>query len=135
MFFFNNRVRYFDIEQKSDIDERLANQAPGGGTNMTAALTKALEHANELYHDRDVTIFVISDGIPNSRTGVENVIKEHVATLESEQQLGITFVHIGTNANAKAWLEKLDDDFTGAARDVIDFKSYTDDIQATVCSL
>jgi len=66
-------------------------------------------------------ILVVLDGEPGDRMGVARVIREATHQLDSDAELGISFVQIGENAIATGFLTALDENLqdTGARFDIV----------------
>ena len=107
---------------------------PGGGTKLAKVLDDAVKPDTfEAGKRRPETILVITDGEPSDRDAVERVIinatKQHMRV---DEDLSITFIQVGNDKEAAAWLTKLDDDLEahGARFDCVDCMSF-EDMQGT----
>ena len=73
---------------------------------------------------KPLIIICITDGEPNSERELRNVIIEATKKLDSDQEVGITFIQVGSNSGARRFLKELDDNLTGAKYDIVDCKDY-----------
>jgi hypothetical protein len=94
---------------------------PNGGT----ALDLVLKDAFDCYFadkKRPVTILVITDGEPNDKNAVSNLIINTSKRLEKDEEIAISFLQVGQDAVAGAYLKSLDDDLMkeGAKFDIVD---------------
>lgn len=92
-----------------------------GGTPTAEALTKAFEVAGK--SDKPDFIVVFTDGEPNNRQAVKDVITKQANSQASDGDLTVLFVQIGDDAGAGAFLAELDDGLTGAKFDIVDTKT------------
>ena len=53
---------------------------------------------------------VVTDGQPNSPDAVKKVIAEATQKMNADEEIGITFLQIGNDKGARAFLKELDDD-------------------------
>lgn len=73
-----------------------------GGTDLAAGLKEAFEVAKQA--DNPVYLFVVTDGAPNDRKAVVNLVKEM-----SQYPIIIKFLLVGTDTYGKQFLEYVDD--------------------------
>lgn len=92
-----------------------------GGTPTAEALTKAFQVAGK--SDKPDLIIVITDGEPNDRQAVKDVIIKQANSQETDEELTVLFIQIGNDASASAFLASLDDDLKGAKFDIVDVKT------------
>jgi len=103
------------------------NTEPGGDTNLHLALAAQLDDylqrkAAGKTKPQGEAIFVITDGEPNDEQKVAQVIVNTTKRLTSPDELNITFIQVGSDAGASAFLERLDDKLgdEGAKYDIVD---------------
>merc|ERR1712098_434373 len=92
---------------------------PGG----TTALSKVL--ANAFTPDttgKPETILVITDGIPNSQSGLKKTILRYTKTMKKRSEMLISIVQVGDNKSARDWLIGLGDKLKakGAKFNIVD---------------
>lgn len=92
---------------------------PKGGTDLTSVLIDAVKPDNfdssksaKSMKRRPETILCITDGLPDAKAKVEEVIIDAANALESDDQLSITFIQVGDDAAANEWLTHIDDELT-----------------------
>lgn len=101
---------------------------PNGGTPTDEMLSKHLDAYFAAKaagsNPKPILIAVITDGEPTSRGTVAKVIKEATHKMDKDEEIGITFLQVGSDADATDFLTKLDDDLTaeGAKFDIVDTK-------------
>ena len=109
----------------------------GRNTNLTDALTTALEdHIGTKRNNYEVvpgtTIVVITDGAPNYEDRVKRVIQEYAnpanGYIKNDEELAITFIQIGDDSGATAFLKEMDRGWTfdGKKWDICDTKKDDD---------
>jgi len=68
-------------------------------------------------------IIVITDGEPNNRQAVKDVIVKQANSQDTDEELTVLFIQIGDDACASAFLASLDDDLHEAKFDIVDVKT------------
>jgi hypothetical protein len=66
---------------------------------------------------------VFTDGVPDDKKAVEDVIRRQANSQENDEDLTFLFVQVGRDKSATQYLKKLDDDLTGAKFDIVDAKT------------
>lgn len=66
------------------------------------------------------TILVITDGAPNNKQEVARVIRDATMRMNADPELSVSFVQIGNDAAASAYLQELDDRIPGCRFDIVD---------------
>lgn len=101
---------------------------PAGGTPTDKVLA---EHLNKYMtakkagnNPKPILIACITDGQPDDENAVAKIIVETTKSMATDDEIGITFLQVGNDSGATAFLQKLDDDLTsqGAAFDIVDTK-------------
>ena len=95
-----------NVKSTADVDAAF-NRRASGGTPTADALTKAFEVAGR--SDKPDFIVVITDGEPNNRQAVKNVIIEQANSQDTDEELTILFIQIGDDLSAASFLADLDD--------------------------
>lgn len=105
-----------------------AGMSPGGGTMMASPLRTALGLAEKRWKEKQQFIIVLTDGEPQDRADVAQVIIDASKKMERDEQAAILFLRVGQDRDAKAFLDSLDDDLQGkgAKFDIVD----ADDLDA-----
>jgi len=118
---FGAAVQSFDGVTSDKAREVFANNGPRGSTPLAEALQAALALAGK--SDKKDFIVVFTDGVPNDKDAAARVIIEASNKQASDEDLTILFIQVGDDAQAKAYLAKLDDSLTGAKFDIVDVKT------------
>lgn len=86
---------------------------------------------------KPLLIGVITDGQPDSRDEVANVIVEATKKMDSDGEIAISFLQIGNDEDATNFLQFLDDGLTakGAKFDIVDTKKLNNVDNITECML
>lgn len=124
--FASNYKRYENVTAAKVTDVFNENE-PNGST----ALDTVLEHALNDYFARKAKgatkangdlILVVTDGEPNDKAAVAKVITAATKKMDRDEELAISFIQIGKDAGATAFLKSLDDDLQGkgAKFDIVD---------------
>ncbi|PLS67946.1 MAG: hypothetical protein CV045_10650 [Cyanobacteria bacterium M5B4] len=98
--------------------------------DLLSSLQDALNrHFDNPEEGKKETIIVVLDHLPNDQEGIINVLVEATKKIDTENdayRLGISFILIGENEEAKAFLNFLDDELevAGASHDMIDAKDW-----------
>jgi uncharacterized protein YegL len=102
--------------------------SPSGSTDTAAALKLVLDGYNSRKAAgtaKPVIVVCITDGAPTDQNAVDKVITAHANSMSEDGETGITFVQIGKDPAARAFLKHLDDDLQslGAKFDIVDCKN------------
>lgn len=126
---FSGRTSVYDRVTEAKVKEVFASESPMGRTNLAAALKVAFEDysarkAKGETNNGEVNI-VLTDGEPDNRIEVMKVIAQFTKTLDSADEYGISFIQVGNDEDARAFLKALDDDlvYAGARFDIVDTKT------------
>ena len=110
------------------------NRRVAGGTPTAEALAKAFEIAGK--SDKPDFVIVITDGDPNNRQAVKDVIIKQANSQNADGDLTVLFIQIGDDAAAGQFLTQLDDDLVGAKFDIVDKKTQAEaDAYPTLAAL
>lgn len=108
----------------SKIRDAFATLRPSGSTPLHAALEAALKMAGK--SSKKDLIVVWTDGAPDDKAAVAEVIKRQANRQESDDDCTILFIQIGYDQAATRYLQSLDDDLKGAKFDIVDAKTMAD---------
>jgi Mg-chelatase subunit ChlD len=99
-----------------------AGLSPGGGTILAQPLRSALGLAEKRWKEKQQLILVLTDGEPQDRGEVAQVIIDATKKMERDEQAAILFLRVGQDTAAKAFLDSLDNDLQskGAKFDIVD---------------
>jgi len=99
---------YPQVKSMDSLKNLVTAREPGGDCQMLPGITCALETAFEKGFDPPIALLVVTAGKPDDADDVLAYITEKAATLETPEQCTITFIHIGDDPDAEAWLAELD---------------------------
>jgi hypothetical protein len=121
----------------SPVEQVFLENDPVGTTNLAAVLQDALNNFFQRRAAGDTaqagekggeTILVITDGEPDDRRAVIDVIINATQKLDRDEELAISFIQVGNDAGATAFLKALDDQLegVGAKFDICDTMTIDD---------
>jgi uncharacterized protein with von Willebrand factor type A (vWA) domain len=127
IYLFSGRFRRYDNVTTSKVAQIFKENEPSGRTDLASVL----QDATNSYFQRKTagqtkangeTILVVTDGEPDDRKAVMKVIIEASRRMERDEELAISFVQVGTDAQATKFLKVLDDELQGAGAkfDIVD---------------
>ena len=127
VYVFSSRFRRYDNVTASKVEQIFQENDPAGSTNLTMVLTDATNHyfqrkkAGKTQTEGE-TILVITDGEPDDRRSVIDIIIETTRRLERDEELAISFIQVGYDSGATKFLKALDDQLqdVGAKFDICD---------------
>lgn len=122
VYVFSDNFNYYPETTPDKVDEVFTKERPGGTTDLTKVLKAALD--NHFKQDGyPSTILVITDGEPNEYESVMRTIVQAANKIKNDEELAISFIQIGEDAQATKFLNSLDNDlqkFGGAKFDIVD---------------
>jgi hypothetical protein len=123
---FNNKMQWFKNATAQVVRDIFANHSPNGGTLLAPVFRTALDNYFQ-HRTRPVTIVVVTDGCPQDKAEVMSTIVSASKRLKRadgvDADIGITFIQIGYDRHASAFLKELDDDLQssyGCPFDIVD---------------
>ncbi|MEH2161033.1 MAG: VWA domain-containing protein [Nostoc sp.] len=127
VYVFSGRFKRYDDVTSAKVAQIFLENDPAGTTNLAGVLQDALNN----YFQRKAagkskpngeTILVITDGEPDDRKAVFEVIIHATRQMERDEELGISIVQVGSDAQATKFLKALDDQLlsVGAKFDICD---------------
>ncbi|MBD2079513.1 VWA domain-containing protein [Leptolyngbya sp. FACHB-17] len=126
VYLFSSRFKRYDDVTSSKVEQIFMENDPIGSTNLASVLWDA---AQNYFHRKATgktkageTILVVTDGAPDDRRAVIEAIIRSTEQMESDEELAITFLQIGSDSGAKQFLTALDDQIkdVGAKFDICD---------------
>lgn len=124
--FANNFKRHENVTPVA-IENVWKEHEPNGGTNLSAVLKDAFQsyfYRKERGQTKPngETIVVLTDGVPDNASEVANEIIRTTQKMERDEELAVSFIQIGRDATATAYLKSLDDGLQGkgAKFDIVD---------------
>ncbi|MCC5656258.1 VWA domain-containing protein [Nostoc sp. XA010] len=127
VYLFSGRFKRYDDVTSAKVAQIFLENDPSGTTNLAGVLQDALNN----YFQRKAagkskpngeTILVITDGEPDDRKAVFEAIIHATRQMERDEELGISIIQVGSDAQATKFLKALDDQLqsVGAKFDICD---------------
>lgn len=127
IYVFSGRFKRYENVTTSKVSQIFQENDPSGTTDLAGVL----KHATDDYFQRKAanktkengeTILVVTDGEPDDRKAVMKVIIEASRRMDRDEELAISFIQVGTDAQATRFLKVLDDELqsAGAKFDICD---------------
>ncbi|MEH1834512.1 MAG: VWA domain-containing protein [Nostoc sp.] len=127
VYVFAGRFKRYNDVTSAKVTQIFLENDPAGTTNLAGVLQDALNN----YFQRKAagkakpngeTILVITDGEPDDRKAVFEVIIHATRQMERDEELGISIIQVGSDAQATKFLKALDDQLqsVGAKFDICD---------------
>jgi uncharacterized protein with von Willebrand factor type A (vWA) domain len=118
VYVFSGRFRRYDNVTSSKVEQIFMENDPVGTTNLAGVLSDA---TNQYFQRKAAgqtkpqgeTILVITDGEPDDRKAVMEVIINASRQMERDEELAISFIQVGNDAQASKFLKALDDQLQG----------------------
>ena len=133
VYLFSGKFKRFDDVTSQKVAQIFMENDPAGTTNLAAVLKDATDD----YFKRKAagqtkangeTILVVTDGEPDDRKAVFEVIVNASRQMEKDEELGISIVQVGSAPQATKFLKALDDQMEsiGAKFDICDTVTFDD---------
>lgn len=127
IYVFSGRFKRYDDVTSAKVAQIFLENDPAGTTNLAGVLQNALDN----YFQRKAagktklngeTILVVTDGEPDDRKAVFEVIINATRQMERDEELAISMIQVGSDAQASKFLKALDDQLqsVGAKFDICD---------------
>lgn len=127
VYMFSSRFKRYDDVTSAKVEQIFLENDPVGTTGLAAVLSNAMNS----YFERKAagqakpngeTILIITDGEPNDRRAVMEVIINASRKMDRDEELALSFIQVGNDAGAKSFLTALDDQLmdVGAKFDICD---------------
>ncbi|MBD2776498.1 vWA domain-containing protein [Iningainema tapete] len=119
IYLFSGKFKRYENVTSSKVSQIFRENDPSGTTDLAGVL----QHATDNYFQRKAagqtkpngeTILVVTDGEPDDRKAVMRVIIEASRHMDIDEELAISFIQVGTDAQATRFLKVLDDELQGA---------------------
>lgn len=120
---FGPKVEMVEGVTADAVDNVFATRSPNGSTPLAPALQMVIDKQKAT--GKKTLAVVYTDGEPDNPSLVEQTITEASNNLTNDEDLTFLFVQIGDDAQARAYLDKLDDKLTGKF-DIVDVVSVAD---------
>jgi hypothetical protein len=118
VYVFSGRFKRYENVTAAKVAQIFQENDPSGTTNLGSVLQDALNN----YFERKAagttklngeTILVITDGEPDDRKAVFEVIIRATQQMEKDEELGISMIQVGSDPQATKFLKALDDQLQG----------------------
>ena len=125
---------YVNIQGGDEKTAQIFKENEPAGSTDTA---KVLQHVLHTYFakkgqsdSKPIIVLCVTDGEPNDQNAVVNTIIDATKKMDTDEEIGISFVQIGNDPGATRFLKMLDDGLVekGAKFDIVDTKT-TDEIE------
>ena len=127
VYLFSGKFKRYDNVTAAKVGKIFQENEPSGRTDLAGVLTDALNN----YFQRKAQgktpvngemILVVTDGEPDDRKAVMQVILDATQKLDRDEELAISFIQVGMDEAATKFLKILDDDLgrAGAKFDIVD---------------
>ncbi len=127
VYLFSSRFKRYDDVTSSKVEQIFMENDPVGTTDLAAVLNDAIQNylqrkAAGQTKPNGETILVVTDGEPDDRRAVMEVIIAGTQHMDRDEELAISFIQVGNDAGATKFLKALDDQLSsvGAKFDICD---------------
>lgn len=127
VYVFSGRFRRYDNVTSDKVTKVYEENEPMGQTDLAGVLQDGLNNYFERKSGGSAkangeTFIIITDGEPTDRKAVISLIMDASQNVDREDELGISFIQVGTDKNATRFYKALDDDLqsAGAKFDIVD---------------
>jgi vWA found in TerF C terminus len=127
VYLFSGKFKRYDNVTAAKVGTIFQENDPSGRTDLAAVLADATNSyfqrkaAGQIPANGEI-ILVVTDGEPDDRKAVMDVILATTQKLDRDEELAISFIQVGTDETATKFLKILDDDLgrAGAKFDIVD---------------
>ncbi len=127
VYIFSGRFRRYDNVTSDKVTKVYQENEPMGQTDLASVLEDGLNNYFQRKAEGKVqangeTFLIITDGEPTDRKAVISLIMDTSQKVDREDELGISFIQVGTDKKATQFFKALDDDLQafGAKFDIVD---------------
>lgn len=118
VYVFSGRFKRYDDVTSAKVAQIFLENDPSGTTNLAGVLQDATNNyfqrkATGSAKPNGETILVITDGEPDDRRAVFEVIVNASRQMERDEELGISLIQVGSDPEATKFLKALDDKMEG----------------------
>jgi uncharacterized protein with von Willebrand factor type A (vWA) domain len=127
VYLFSGKFKRYNNVTSAQVSTIFQENDPSGRTDLAAVLTDAVSNyfqrkaAGQVPANGEL-ILVVTDGEPDDRKAVMQVILDTTQKLDRDEELAISFIQVGMDEAATKFLKILDDDLgrAGAKFDIVD---------------
>ncbi|MFM7365566.1 MAG: vWA domain-containing protein [Cuspidothrix sp.] len=127
VYVFSGKFKRYDDVTSAKVAQIFQENDPAGTTNLAGVLQDALNNyfqrkATGKTKPNGETILVVTDGEPDDRKAVFEIIIRATQQMEKDEELGISMIQVGSDPQATKFLKALDDQLqsVGAKFDICD---------------
>ena len=127
VYLFSGRFKRYDNVTASKVSQVFQENEPSGRTDLAGVLQDAIQNyfqrkATGQTKPNGETILIVTDGEPDERKAVMKVIIEASRRMDRDEELAMSFIQVGNDAQATKFLKILDDELQGAGAkfDIVD---------------
>jgi uncharacterized protein with von Willebrand factor type A (vWA) domain len=118
VYLFSGKFKRFENVTAAKVSQIFQENDPAGTTNLASVLQDALRNFFERKaagqaKPNGETILVITDGEPDDRKAVFEVIIQATRQMERDEELAISIIQVGNDPQATKFLKALDDQLQG----------------------
>ncbi|KAB8320827.1 VWA domain-containing protein [Tolypothrix campylonemoides VB511288] len=118
LYVFSGRFKRYENVTSAKVAQVFMENDPAGTTNLAGVLQDATNNyfqrkATSQTKPNGETILVITDGEPDDRKAVFEVIIQTSRQMERDEELGISIIQVGSDPQATKFLKALDDQMQG----------------------
>ncbi|BDA73485.1 hypothetical protein DSM106972_080430 [Dulcicalothrix desertica PCC 7102] len=118
VYVFSGKFKRYDDVTSQKVAQIFMENDPAGTTNLAGVLQNATDNyfqrkASGQTKPNGETIIVVTDGEPDDRKAVFEVIINASRQMERDEELAITLIQVGSDPSATKFLKALDDQLTG----------------------
>ncbi|BAZ54115.1 von Willebrand factor type A [Nostoc sp. NIES-4103] len=118
VYVFSGRFKRYDDVTSAKVAQIFLENDPAGTTNLAGVLQDALNNyfqrkATGKTKPNGETILVITDGEPDDRKAVFEVIIQATRQMDRDEELAISIIQVGSDPQATKFLKALDDQLQG----------------------
>jgi vWA found in TerF C terminus len=132
-YLFSGKFKRYDNVTAAKVTTIFQENDPSGRTDLAGVLTDAFaNYFNRKAQGKTATngelMLVVTDGEPDDRKAVMQVILDATQKLDRDEELAISFIQVGIDAAATQFLKILDEDLgkAGAKFDIVDTMTMND---------
>ncbi len=141
VYLFSGKFKRYEQVSAARVEQIFQENEPMGGTNLTGVLQDAI---NQYFQRKKAgknkageTILIITDGEPDDRRSVYEIIIDATGRMQSDAELAISFIQVGFDQSASDFLKALDDKLmsVGASFDIVDTVTLSDMEDMTIAEV
>lgn len=116
---FASRTKLYEGVTAAKVAQIFTENEPNGGTSTELAIQKAFDSYCDRGRTKPMIMVCITDGEPNDESEVAKTIINISKKLKDDSEFGILFVQVGYDKSATAFLDRLDNNLSGAKFDIV----------------